>query len=337
MAGADMAAPSPATEPKPGPAAGKIPPVQPAVIEWHHLDKTRFYILAPLGGLSTRIVLYPTQLIKTRLQVQTKRALYNGMVDAARKIIRHEGFFALYKGFVPNLVGLAGGQLYISLYESIKVKLQPTVPSEVTRNLLGGFLASTVAQTIVVPVNVVSQRMMVHGQNVDPNVARIPRLKAIPLIRSIFKVEGLRGFFTGYWASVAAFAPSSAIWWASYGAVRRWQQGYDVVKQGGNTMLLQSLGGSSAGVITAVVTNPLDVVRARLQVGARAGDGQTFSSILKELMKEEGIRGLYKGVTARMVYMGCNSFFLIAAYETVKRLSLKADAHLLDAASDGTN
>lgn len=63
---------------------------QPAVIEWKHIDKskyvsaqllllrfglptltcTRFYTLAPIAGLTTRVVLYPTSLIKTRLQVQ---------------------------------------------------------------------------------------------------------------------------------------------------------------------------------------------------------------------------------------------------------------------------
>lgn len=43
---------------------------QPAVIDWAHIDKTRFYTLAPLAGILTRIVLYPTALVKTRLQVQ---------------------------------------------------------------------------------------------------------------------------------------------------------------------------------------------------------------------------------------------------------------------------
>lgn len=36
---------------------------------------------------------------------QSKEALqYNGMIDAFRKTVRHEGFGALYKGLVPNSV-----------------------------------------------------------------------------------------------------------------------------------------------------------------------------------------------------------------------------------------
>jgi hypothetical protein len=62
-------------------------------------------------GISTRVVLYPTQLVKTRLQVQHRNSLYNGTLDAFRKVIRFEGPRALYKGFVPNLVGVGGGQM----------------------------------------------------------------------------------------------------------------------------------------------------------------------------------------------------------------------------------
>eukprot|EP00730_Choanoeca_flexa_P008657 TRINITY_DN12517_c2_g3_i4.p1 TRINITY_DN12517_c2_g3~~TRINITY_DN12517_c2_g3_i4.p1 ORF type:complete len:320 (+),score=68.08 TRINITY_DN12517_c2_g3_i4:186-1145(+) len=308
--------------------------LQPAVIEWKHIDKSKFYVLAPLMGVSTRVLLYPTQLVKTRLQVQTRQSLYNGTLDAFRKIIRYEGAAALYKGFMPNLIGVGAGQIYISAYEFLKSKLEPHVESEVGRNLISGFVASVISQTIIVPVNVVSQRMMVHGQTIDPAAPRLPRLKTMDLVRSIRAAEGLAGFYTGYWASVIAFAPSSAVWWTSYGVVRRWQSGYKPMEQGLFTTLYQALGGSFAGVFTAVATNPLDVVRARLQVSSRVGDGMSFMSVFAQLWREEGFRSMYKGVSARMFYMGCNSFFLIGAYETVKRLSLKTNAHLLDGAAD---
>ena len=52
-----------------------------------------------------------------------------------------------------------------------------------------------------------------------------------------------------------------------------------------------------------------------MQVSGRVGDGTSFGSVFQALWREEGVRGLYKGVSARMFYMGCNSFFLIGAYE----------------------
>ncbi|EGD81017.1 hypothetical protein PTSG_10960 [Salpingoeca rosetta] len=298
---------------------------QPAVIDWEHIDKTRFYTLAPLAGILTRIILYPTTLVKTRLQVQKQRSFYNGTVDAFRKIIKYEGVRALYKGFMPNLLNVGAGQVYITSYEGLKDQLQPFISSEFSRNLLGGGLASMVSQTIVVPVNVVSQRLMVHGQSITMG-ERMEPLTARALVRQIYSSQGLRGFMKGYWASVAAFGPSSGLWWASYGVIRRWQSGTEAVRQGTYTIALQALAGAMAGAITAVTTNPLDVVRARLQVEGRAGDKRGWATIFGELWKEEGVRGLFKGVSARVFYMGFNSLLMITTYETVKRLSLREDA-----------
>lgn len=63
-----------------------------------------------------------------------------------------------------------------------------------------------------------------------------------------------------------AFAPSSGVWWASYDQIRRWQSGNEAVVQGASTLLHQAMAGAGAGIFAAAVTNPLDVVRARLQV-----------------------------------------------------------------------
>lgn len=36
------------------------------------------------------------------------------------------------------------------------------------------------------------------------------------LIKQIFKIDGLGGFYRGYVASLAAYVPNSALWWAFY-------------------------------------------------------------------------------------------------------------------------
>lgn len=50
-------------------------------------------------------------------------------------------------------------------------------------------------------------------------------------------------------------------------------------------------------------------------MSGRVGDGKSFFSVFQDLWREEGLRGMYKGVSARMFYMGCNSFVMIGAYE----------------------
>eukprot|EP00055_Hartaetosiga_balthica_P016523 m.105047 g.105047 ORF g.105047 m.105047 type:complete len:334 (-) comp9122_c0_seq3:4267-5268(-) len=316
-----------------GSSSGKIEKVQPTVIDWSHINKSRFLVLAPTASVLTRVILYPTQLIKTRLQVQKQNSFYNGPVDAFRKIVRYEGVRALYKGFFPNLINVAAGQLYITSYERIKDNLTSILPNEIARNFIGGFTASMISQVIMVPANVVTQRMMVFGQTLTEG-AKHETTTARSLASNILKTEGSRGFYKGYWASIAAFAPTSAIWWSVYGILRRWQSGDDVVKQDIFTIGRQALAGSMSGMITAVITNPLDVVRARLQVDGRVGDGVGWGKVFAQLWKEEGMRGMYKGVSARMGYMSVNSLLMISAYEMVKRLSLKKDVLNIDEVED---
>ena len=84
----------------------------PAVVEWRHLDTKRYYTWGLVTGLATRTLLYPSSVVKTRLQLQTRHAHYNGTVDAFRKIVHFEGPRALYRGFLPYTCGIVASQVH---------------------------------------------------------------------------------------------------------------------------------------------------------------------------------------------------------------------------------
>ena len=48
-------------------------------------------------------------------------------------------------------------------------------------------------------------------------------------------------------------------------------------------------------------------------------------AVFKELIREEGILGLSKGLSARIATMMPSSFLITLGYETIKRLSLRND------------
>ena len=50
--------------------------------------------------------------------------------------------------------------------------------------------------------------------------------------------------------------------------------------------------------------------------------------MFKELWSEEGARGLFKGVSARVFYMSFNSLLMITTYEVHVLLCVCVDAHL---------
>lgn len=89
------------------------------LVEDSELSVTTRLACGAAAGTVGQTVAYPLDVIRRRMQMvgwkeassvvtgdgRGKAPLeYNGMIDAFRKTVRHEGFGALYKGLVPNSV-----------------------------------------------------------------------------------------------------------------------------------------------------------------------------------------------------------------------------------------
>lgn len=62
----------------------------------------------------------------------------------------------------------------------------------------------------------ISQKLMVQGYSGHA------RYKGgIDVARKVIKADGIRGLYRGFGLSVMTYAPSSAVWWASYGSSQR--------------------------------------------------------------------------------------------------------------------
>ena len=212
--------------------------------------------------------------------MQEKHSLYSGVFDAFRKVVRYEGFRGLYKGFTVSVFGLAAGQLYITTYEIIRGRLHGY--SSEMKGLIAGGCATVAGQTITVPVDIISQHRMMDGQvdrtkvkrsqyilvkNVDYILPRKPFVRsAYSIVKDILKTEGIRGLHRGYSVSFLTYAPNSALWWSMYSLLYRKSMECglgDAV----STPVVQACCGVLGGSTAAALTNPLDVVRTRYQVG----------------------------------------------------------------------
>lgn len=68
------------------------------VIEYHMLDKRRFYPLALCCSLTVRGMLYPLSVVKTRIQIQRQNSVYSGsLFRTLSDVYRQEGIRGLYK------------------------------------------------------------------------------------------------------------------------------------------------------------------------------------------------------------------------------------------------
>lgn len=138
--------------------------------------------------------------------------------------------------------------------------------------------------------------------------------RVVPVVRTIHALEGWRGFFRGVFASMITSAPSSAIWWSSYELARHtlaqlllppptvpgshWA---DAAADGGvRSHALHAVAGAMASLVTCLVTNPLDVVKTRLQTNTNTYGHTTMLRTLACIARREGLRGLARGLGARL-------------------------------------
>ncbi|XP_075989865.1 solute carrier family 25 member 44 [Anticarsia gemmatalis] len=311
------------------------PPQLITTIEWGMMDKSKFFPLYTLSSFTVRCALYPLTLVKTQIQVQRRKEAYKGVTDAITKIYAHEGVSGLYRGFWLSSFQIISGIFYISTYEGVRHELGKYDVSPKMKSFIGGGCASIVGQTIIVPFDVLSQHLMVLGLVRGRTGARYSqmnplgldldkRMSKAALAREVavrvYQLHGPLGYYRGYAASLAAYVPNSALWWALYTAYQ--DELLKITPAWVSHLFIQCVAGTLGGFTTTFLTNPLDIVRARLQV---EGVG-TMRQVFRSLWAEEGLAGLYmKGLSARLLQSACFSFSIILGYESIKRVALSAE------------
>ncbi|CAO1422368.1 unnamed protein product [Diamesa hyperborea] len=298
-------------------------------IEWEMMNKKKFFPLSMLSSFSVRCALFPLTVIKTQLQVQFRNDVYKGMFDCGFKIYKAEGMKGLYRGFWISSFQIISGVFYISTYEGVRHLLTQRGFENRTKAIIAGGCASLVGQTIIVPFDVISQHMMVLGMNshghkhvINPLGISLEGSKsklAMSIAQEIFKRDGLAGYYRGYTASLLAYVPNSALWWGFYHYYQ--DELFKVLPSDVSHLLIQCIAGSFGGFTTTIITNPLDIIRARLQVQRLDSFGRAAS----DLWREEKFHMFFKGLSARLVQSAAFSFSIILGYETIKRISVYSE------------
>lgn len=134
------------------------------------------------------------------------------------------GFFALYRGIVPTVAGVAP---YVGLnfmvYEIARTKFTPEGQKDpgAVGKLAAGAVSGAVAQTCTYPFDVLRRRFQVNTMSgMGYQYSGISGA-----IRSIVKTEGLRGLYKGIVPNLLKVAPSMASSWFSFELTRDFVMG----------------------------------------------------------------------------------------------------------------
>ncbi|KAK9145349.1 hypothetical protein Sjap_005252 [Stephania japonica] len=191
------------------------------------------------AGIIAMSATYPMDMVRGRLTVQTEKSpyQYRGIFHALSTVLREEGPRALYRGWLPSVIGVVPYVgLNFAVYESLKDWLIQTKPLglvqdnelSVPTRLACGAAAGTVGQTIAYPLDVIRRRMqMVGWSNASSIVSGDGRTKSaleykgmIDAFRQTVRNEGFGALYKGLIPNSVKVVPSIAIAFVTYEGVK---------------------------------------------------------------------------------------------------------------------
>lgn len=260
-------------------------------------------------------------------------------------IYTHEGFRALFKGLGANLVGVVPARsINFFVYGNGKRILTEHFNKEGRENVWWIHLAAAATAGIVTgtatnPIWLVKTRMQLDKNRASNDPTRGRQYQnSFDCIRQTIRHEGIRGLYKGLTASYLGVTEST-LQWVLYermklGLARREARrlttpGYhrtwvDEAEEFGGKFTAAS----GAKLCAAVITYPHEVVRTRLRQAPiiTTGTGKVtvkYTGLIqcfKVIAKEEGLRGLYGGMTPHLLRVVPSAGIMFGMYEVILRL-----------------
>ncbi|XP_037253947.1 electrogenic aspartate/glutamate antiporter SLC25A12, mitochondrial isoform X2 [Falco biarmicus] len=274
------------------------------------------FTLGSVAGAVGATAVYPIDLVKTRMQNQRSSGsvvgelMYKNSFDCFKKVLRFEGFFGLYRGLLPQLIGVAPEKaIKLTVNDFVRDKFTKKdgsipLPAEV----LAGGCAGASQVIFTNPLEIVKIRLQVAGE-----ITTGPRVSALSVIKDL----GLLGLYKGAKACFLRDIPFSAIYFPVY-AHSKLMLADENGHVGGLNLLTA---GAIAGVPAASLVTPADVIKTRLQVAARAGQ-TTYSGVIdcfRKILREEGPSAFWKGAGARVFRSSPQFGVTLVTYELLQR------------------
>jgi solute carrier family 25 thiamine pyrophosphate transporter 19 len=266
--------------------------------------------------LSYRFVIAPLDVVKIRLQLQTHSLsdplshsptklrgspIYKGTLPTIKRILREEGLTGLWKGNIPaELMYVTYSAIQFSTYRSVTLGLQSAFGERklptAAESFIAGASAGAIATVATYPLDLLRTRFAAQG-----NEKVYSSLFAS--IREIARQEGHKGFYRGVTAAVGQIVPYMGIHFAAYETLRQPMSTLQLPFGSGD-----ALTGTIASCTAKTIVFPFDLIRKRLQVQGPTREKYVHKNIpvykgvfktMGDIIKNEGKRGLYRGLTVR--------------------------------------
>lgn len=277
-------------------------------------------------------IIFPLDTIKTRSQ-------------ASGGFIKNGGYTGLYRGIGSVVVcTVPSASIFFFTYEKFKGLCDQAASQNGSGSFLKGWkghlVASSAAEAIscavLAPAEIVKQRAQISTQQ-----------NSRQILQDLVKGKDLRGLWQGYVGLLGRNVPVTAIQFvlyenfkdryrsskvtagsnSSFGA--RKSEGRGKVGDVKLSAIESGLCAAGSGSIAAAVTTPMDVLKTRIMLQSSSPSEhqsktqyekshKSMVQLGKQVFREEGVRGLFKGLGLRVIWTSMGLSLYLGSYEAMK-------------------
>ncbi|KAJ2492048.1 hypothetical protein IWW37_001762 [Coemansia sp. RSA 2050] len=255
--------------------------------------------------------------------MQIGGAAFSGPIDCLARTVRNEGIRGLYKGMASPLAGCAAvnsllfwAYSYGKFVQTGSLDAAPTLGQIAVAGAGAGIVNSILAS----PVELIKVRLQVQNSTSIAAGAMLYR-GPVHMARHLARQFGIRGIMWGFWATVAREIPAYAAFYTGFEFTKR---GLARILAGGDSNKLGAIplmcSGSVGGICYWTACYPLDVIKSRVQNATAPPRGAGYiARVAKDIMKEQGIKGFFRGYTPSVVRSIPAAAVTFTTYELVIR------------------
>ena len=302
---------------------------------------TDIWLAGAFAAFTVDLLVFPLDTIKTRIQSPDYKTLYKNANGSTKRAL----FRGLYQG-VGSIIAITipSSGAFFTTYEALKYGLSDAIPPNSSLYLpqpaihaiaSGG--AELVSCAILTPAEVLKQNAQMMNKD---SFAR--KVNPTTHVLKQFRKHPTR-LFRGYTALAARNLPFTAMQFPAFEklktyflARRRKAKGDQPVDGIFERAWITAVSGSIAGSASAWITTPIDVVKTRIMLAAgqeatkadaskprgpswlaegMQGNKKSGFTIAAEVLKKEGVQGLFRGAALRGAWTAFGSGLYLGCYE----------------------
>uniref|UniRef100_A0A060SZU5 ARAD1C03410p n=1 Tax=Blastobotrys adeninivorans TaxID=409370 RepID=A0A060SZU5_BLAAD len=292
------------------------------------------FIAGGVAGAVSRTVVSPLERAKIIFQVQGPGSqAYQGMVPTLVKMWKEEGWRGYMRGNGTNCIRIVPySAVQFSSYTVYKKFLLGTSRKDLdtVERLSAGALAGITSVFATYPLDIVRTRLSIQTASIGSS-SRASQARQHPpgmwsVMKNIYRTEGgIVALYRGIIPTTMGVAPYVGLNFAVYESMREFVTPEGQENPGAFGKLFS---GAVSGAVAQTLTYPFDVLRRRFQV-VSMGEGSLgfgYNSVwdaLRKIVMQEGVRGLYKGLSANLLKVAPSMASSWLSYEFTKDMIAK--------------